>query len=100
MQEYQGSIAAFTVAAPLVVEGTILAKNIFNNPRFPIEKAIELKNRLIQAFIPQKDETLDQSILRISKNVFLLIAFLALSAAALYLTIQFLPVAAASPGIF
>lgn len=97
MQEYQGSIAAFTVAAPLVVEGALLAKNIFNNPGFPIEKAIELKNRLIQAFTPQKDETLNQSILRISKNVFLLIAFLALSAATLYLTVQFLPVAAAIP---
>lgn len=97
MWEYRGAIGAFTAGAPLAIEGAILAKNIFNNPFFPIEKAKELKERLIQAFTPQKEETQSQAILRISRNVFLLIAFLAISATALYLSIQFLPLAAAIP---
>ncbi len=97
MQQNQGTIAAVAVGAPLAIEAGLMVKNILNNPRFPLEKIAEFKNRLIQAFTPQKDETLEQTILKISKNVFLLIAFLAMSAATLYGAIYFLPMAAAIP---
>ncbi|MBS0629274.1 MAG: hypothetical protein JSS30_03510 [Verrucomicrobia bacterium] len=97
MQQNQGTITALAVGAPLAIETGLLIKNIINNPRFPLVKLEEFKNRLIEAFTPQKDETLQQTILKISKNVFLLIAFLALSSAAFYGAICFLPLGAAIP---
>lgn len=97
MREYQQPITAFTAAAPLAIEGGILIKNILKNPRFPIEKAIELKKRAISAFTPQDHETTERATLRISKNVFLLIGFLALAGAVFYVSLHFLPMAAAIP---
>jgi len=79
MQHNQGAITALAVGAPLAVEAGIMVNHILKNPRFLSEKLTELKAQIV------------------STNVFMLIAFLALSGAVFYGTVCFLPLAAAIP---
>lgn len=89
--DYKNIIVPAAIAAPLAIEGAILAKNIYKNPSYPKEKLIHLKDRIVAAFTQQKGETDRQAVLRITKNIFLTLFCLALMAGAIYGSVILLP---------
>ncbi len=90
-------IGTAAVAIPVAVEGARLAKNIYKRPNFLKEKAVEIKNWTIRSFTPSMEETNNQAIRRISKNIFKLVACLALMTGVAYASLVFLPSAMAIP---
>lgn len=89
--DYHDVIVPAAVAAPLVVEGVILAKNIVQKPHVIKEKILDLKETTIESFTIQPEQSKQDGIRRILKNIFYLLSCLALMATAAYFSITLLP---------
>jgi hypothetical protein len=93
MWEFKNIIAPVAATLPLVVEGTLLAKNIVQKPGYLKAKFIEAKNKIIDSFTRREGENTPDAVKRIAKNVFIVLACMALMAGAAYASIHLLPAA-------
>lgn len=91
MWDYRNVIVPLAVGVPLAVEGAILAKNIYQKPHVIKEKFTAAKAKIIDSFTVRPGENKRDAILRIAKNVFLVLGCLSLMAAAAYASVVLLP---------
>lgn len=93
--DHKNIIVPLAAGIPLAIEGAILTKNLIQNPHILKEKWTSLKNKLIESFTVQPEETRREGILRIAKNSLALASCLALMATAAYFSVILLPSALA-----
>lgn len=90
--DYRNVIVPIAVGVPLAVEGSVLAKNIYQKPQVIKEKLNDLKNKIIESFTLHENENRHVGIIRVAKNYFTLLSCLALMAIAVYFSVTLLPI--------